>query len=142
MAEYPFSYWRDLPFSKDEIPDVFTQFRKKLEKESEVRQEIPSPQNIDLLKEDLNFMVPETDKLTNLDSNLDKGAVLEFKGGEDAALQRLKKYIWDGDNLELQIHAQWVIGSRLFYKILSMAGKRKPFTPQNISGSNKIRATA
>jgi deoxyribodipyrimidine photo-lyase len=90
----------DIPFSKDEIPDVFTQYRKKTEKQSEVRDELSFRKDVSLISDTDSDPIP---KLSDLDldkKKLDKRSVLDFKGGEDEALKRLKNYIWDGDHLK------------------------------------------
>lgn len=84
----------DLPFSIKDIPEVFTNFRKKTEKDAKIRpvftapKKIPSP-NIPLLQlpslTDLGL-----EKCTN-----DNRAVLQFKGGETEALARLTHYFYD-----------------------------------------------
>lgn len=92
----------DIPFSQDEIPDVFTEYRKKIEQKSVVRNELPVPEKIDLLETDLNFETPSFRNLIDGNSNetSDNRSVLEFRGGEDPALERLKHYFWEGDHLK------------------------------------------
>lgn len=92
----------DIPFSKEEIPDVFTQFRKKTEKQSEVRKELPIPKDINLPPNVPATDIPSFKDLhteTFSDFNEDR-SVLHFKGGEDSALDRLTEYFWNGDHLK------------------------------------------
>lgn len=82
----------DLPFSIKDIPDVFTNFRKKVEKESDVRKVFDAPKfiNSPILEKcqlptyaNLGLAEPKTSTLT----------AVPFKGGESEGLQRLKDYL-------------------------------------------------
>jgi deoxyribodipyrimidine photo-lyase len=93
---------RDLPFQINYLPDVFTEFRKKVERSAKIRATFDTPQKlshvpieIDLGKiptlQDLGFEeIPE----------IDKRSVLAFKGGETEALNRFNEYIWEKDLLK------------------------------------------
>ncbi|CAL5221743.1 g3993 [Coccomyxa viridis] len=102
----------DLPFSPDmsDLPDVFTPFRNKAEQKCQIPRPVPRlekgtlPLPNSLPKErleqqpsrveDLNSIVPEgAPKLSTPQPN--SKAAIAFKGGETAALQRLKHYLWD-----------------------------------------------
>lgn len=84
----------DLPFSIKDIPDVFTNFRKKTEKESTIRSVfdkpiiIPSPE-IPALE------LPTLAELGLPEITKDDRAVLQFKGGESEAIQRLNHYFYE-----------------------------------------------
>ncbi|GMI63299.1 hypothetical protein ScalyP_jg1239 [Parmales sp. scaly parma] len=90
----------DLPFGLDELPNVFTPFRNKVEKGASIKSPLPPP---DLSK--VNFV-----KIDNHDSEseipplpefkVDPRGVMEFVGGEDAALKRVQQYIWTEDRLK------------------------------------------
>jgi len=82
---------QDLPFSIKDIPDVFTNFRKRVEKESTIRtifaapKTIKSPKLPDLILptiKELGLTLPTTDSRT----------AFPFKGGETEAYQRLNYY--------------------------------------------------
>lgn len=81
----------DLPFSIKDIPDVFTNFRKKVEKESTVRpifikpSAIKSPQIKPLL-------IPRIEQLGLIKPPNDNRHAIDFKGGETEGLKRLKYY--------------------------------------------------
>jgi len=88
----------DLPFSIKNIPDVFTNFRKKTEKDAEIRKpfekaiEINSPE------------IPKIELPTLIDLNLefmpiDSRAAIQFKGGETEAINRLNYYFYETKNL-------------------------------------------
>jgi len=84
----------DLPFTIKDIPDVFTKFRKRIEKESEVRATFESPIHISSPSiEPLNL--PSFEEFNLEEKVTDKRAAIYFKGGETAALARLKHYFFD-----------------------------------------------
>jgi deoxyribodipyrimidine photo-lyase len=95
------TYWHstlyhidDLPWSLSNLPQIFTQFRKAVEKEATVQSCSDTPQQIFLIPgvepgniptpEELGFKAPE--KFAD-DHN-------QFVGGEKAAWQRLEEYFW------------------------------------------------
>lgn len=85
---------QDLPFSIKDIPDVFTNFRKKTEKDATIRSIYQKPQNINSPK------IPETifPSLKDLDLEfiaIDSLAAIQFKGGESEANQRLHHYFFE-----------------------------------------------
>jgi deoxyribodipyrimidine photo-lyase len=90
----------DIPFSKDDIPDVFTQYRKKTEKESEVRQELDFRKEVSPVSDVDPGKLPSLSDLGVDSKNLDDRSVIDFKGGEDEALSRLRNYFWEGDHLK------------------------------------------
>ena len=90
----------DIPYSKDEIPDVFTQYRKRIEKQSEVRQELTFRKDVSLLPDFESDTIPNLSSLNLEKKELDERSVLDFKGGEDEALDRLHNYLWEGDHLK------------------------------------------
>lgn len=90
----------DLPFDRQDIPEVFTSFRKQVEKQSTVNPVFPSPRQLCPLPD---AIAPgDIPKMADLGLSLpvfDDRAVLPFKGGETAALARLDAYIWKADRL-------------------------------------------
>ena len=100
------TYWsatlylpEDLPFSIDQTPELYTNFRKQVEQKSAINQSIPAPNKLPPLPDielgkiptlaDFNLATPEFD---------DRG-VLRFKGGETEAIKRLQDYFWQQDCL-------------------------------------------
>jgi deoxyribodipyrimidine photo-lyase len=78
----------DLPFPISQLPDVFTEFRKKSEKVVTVRKVLPKPAVIPSPPiEALNLVIPA-------DVKADPRAVLPFKGGSAAAHQRLQHFLY------------------------------------------------
>ena len=84
----------DLPFSIKDIPDVFTNFRKKTEQDSKIRAVFEKPLKIN------SPSIPEI-KLPTLEdlgltfTPIDSRAVLQFKGGETEAIKRLNHYFFE-----------------------------------------------
>ena len=84
----------DLPFSIKDIPDVFSNFRKKVEKESAIRVIFEKPLEIRSPKLS-DSKLPTLSDLGLTTSTIDPRAVLEFKGGENSALLRMKYYFFE-----------------------------------------------
>jgi len=85
---------QDLPFALKDIPYVFTNFRKRLEKEVNIRPIFEAPKHI------TTPAIPPLQLPTLADLNLenikpDKRAAFQLKGGETAALKRLQNYLFD-----------------------------------------------
>ena len=110
---------QDLPFDKTYMgmPDVFTPFRNKVEKQSDIRIPYNTPlseklvipeeliQEISGDKCSLSFMPSLTDlgyseEEAEEAKKPDPRGVMPFKGGETAALARVQDYIWDKDLLK------------------------------------------
>ena len=86
----------DLPFSMSSIPEVFTKFRKTVEKEAVVRQPILAPSSIacPTISKDLQ----EIDAvIQNL--QLDSRHALPELGGETAALKYLNTYLFEKQHI-------------------------------------------
>ena len=82
---------QDLPFSIKDIPDVFTNFRKRIEKESSIREIFSAPlaiksPNIPELQ------LPRLEQLGLIPSNIDVRAAITFKGGETEGYKHLHYY--------------------------------------------------
>jgi deoxyribodipyrimidine photo-lyase len=81
----------DLPFSIRDIPDQFTSFRKKTEKEAVIRKAFNAP--LQLKTPTLpHSELPSLKQLNASEVEPDQRAVLSFKGGETAAILRLHHY--------------------------------------------------
>ena len=92
----------DLPFDgPDAIPDVYTNFRKGVEKQSRVRPMIDAPEALPPLPADLDpGPIPTLDDLgVEGDGTVDERSVLPFEGGETRGLDRIDEYIWREDCL-------------------------------------------
>ena len=84
----------DLPFSIKAIPDVFTDFRRKTEKEAPIRNTFDKPTRIYSPEIPL-LNLPTLSALGLENVTIDSRAVLQFKGGESEAIQRLKHYFFE-----------------------------------------------
>jgi deoxyribodipyrimidine photo-lyase len=85
---------QDLPFSLKDIPDVFTTFRKAVEKESTIRKVFSKPANVNSPEIDA-VRLPELDELGLENVRLDDRAALHFKGGETEGYKRLNYYLFE-----------------------------------------------
>lgn len=85
---------QDLPFSIKDIPDIFTNFRKQIERESPVRPIFQKPSHIK------SPAIPQL-RLPNIeDLGLqpvisDSRAVMKFQGGESEGYKRLTTYFFE-----------------------------------------------
>ena len=88
-----------MPFGIKQIPELYTNFRKQVEKKSEINQAISTPKKLPPLP---NIEIGEIPSLAKLDletSTIDSRSVLQFKGGETEAIKRLDTYFWQEDCL-------------------------------------------
>jgi deoxyribodipyrimidine photo-lyase len=84
----------DLPFTIKNIPDVFTNFRKKIEVESKIRSSFEKPSAIKSPQLDA-INLPSIEDLGLLYIPIHKNAVIPFKGGETNAISRLNHYFFE-----------------------------------------------
>lgn len=84
----------DLPFSIKDIPDVFTNFRKKTEKDAKVRLTFEKPIQINSPVIEPLYL-PSLQTLGLEFSPIDKRAAIQFKGGETEAIKRLNHYFFE-----------------------------------------------
>ena len=90
----------EIPMQVANVPEVFTMFRKKCEKHVSVRLALPIPSPMP--EENLLMSVPELPTLNGLgyeNITQDKRTAIPFKGGEQAAWERLEKYFWNTNQL-------------------------------------------
>ncbi len=92
----------NLPFKIQQLPELFTHFRKQVEKESKVNPALPVPPKLPPLPSAI-----EPGELPHLSDfglelpEFDPRAVLSFRGGETEALKRLDHYFWKQDGLRV-----------------------------------------
>lgn len=84
----------DLPFSIKDIPDVFTSFRKKTEKDAIIRSVFDKPLIIKSPKIPVGSL-PSLEELGLQKKGIDLRSVLQFKGGETEAIKRLNHYFFE-----------------------------------------------
>ena len=90
----------DLPFNITHIPELFTNFRKQVEKKSAVEEPLPTPTKLPSLPKIELGNIPTSAEL-NLETPIyDSRAVLKFKGGETEAIARLNHYFWEANCLK------------------------------------------
>ncbi len=89
----------DIPWPIRNVPDVFSQFRKEAEGVTPVREMANKPCCLPPLDMEAGSL-PSLEDLGLETARQDERAVLPYKGGETAALQRLQQYLWDHDCLK------------------------------------------
>ncbi len=90
----------DIPMSIDQVPKVFTGFRKKLEKESSVRDCVSLNNYNQKELEVEQTSIPSLEDL-GLDSfKKDSRSAFPWSGGEDAAMDRINHYFWETKKLQ------------------------------------------
>ncbi|PTX42095.1 deoxyribodipyrimidine photo-lyase (single-stranded DNA-specific) [Christiangramia gaetbulicola] len=90
----------DIPFdSFQDIPKVYTAFRKACEKKSKVRYLIETSEVFAQSDISNNTSIPTLQDLGLDDFEEDPRSAFPFKGGEDQAMKRIKKYFWETENL-------------------------------------------
>ena len=90
----------DIPYSSfNKIPEVFTEFRKKCEKESKVRTcvEIKSKAVENLIE--TSTKVPTLEDLGFENFEIDENSAFPFLGGESQALKRIENYFFETESL-------------------------------------------
>lgn len=87
-----------VPFSIDQVPDVYTQFRKRVEKYAEVPLPLDPPEQIPTVSLE-SAPLPTPEQLGQAEPEADERSALSFKGGALAAYERLDHYLWDTDAL-------------------------------------------
>ncbi|MEO8236427.1 MAG: DASH family cryptochrome [Flavobacterium sp.] len=88
----------DLPFSIKNIPDVFTNFRKKTEQDATIRPVFKKPEKINS-PEIPALNLPTLEDLGLEFFAIDSRAAINFKGGETEAINRLNHYFFETKNL-------------------------------------------
>ncbi|NET43829.1 DASH family cryptochrome [Okeania sp. SIO2B3] len=91
----------DLPFEITQLPEVFTSFRKEIEKKSTINLTFSTPEKLPFLPEVELGELPTLSKLNLELPPQDSRAVLAFRGGETAGKERVKNYFWQEDCLKV-----------------------------------------
>jgi len=92
----------DVPFDDwEKIPEVFTDFRKQLEKKIRVRPtvSISAKPNSNLIEETTS--IPSLEDLGHEDFKQPEKTAFPFRGGEIQAKKRIKEYFWDSNKLSV-----------------------------------------
>lgn len=85
----------DLPFAIDELPTVFTPFRKKTERYAHVREAYAEPLTLPVLPSAINGNPLPAPAIPGAITSSDSRLALPSNGGEKAALRHLESYIWE-----------------------------------------------
>ncbi|MEP4686039.1 MAG: hypothetical protein ABJ015_30860 [Rhodopirellula bahusiensis] len=96
-------FHRTGPFEIADTPELFTDFRKQIEKHCEARPPLGEPSQINCeLPEGLEAgEIPTLNSLGLLSQSKDDRCLNRFPGGQTAGNQRLQEYIWDEDRLRV-----------------------------------------
>ena len=86
-----------LPYSIEDLPLVFTHFRKKVEKFVQIRDEVEVPNKIFKIK-NYNFDNETSNESEEIEIN--KNSNFPFIGGETSARKRLESYLWKDNRIE------------------------------------------
>ena len=90
----------DLPFSIKDIPDVFTNFRKKTEQEATVKKALAKPTTINSPEIPM-LILPSLQELNLECIEIDSRAAIQFKEGETEAIKRLNHYFFETKSLSI-----------------------------------------
>lgn len=91
-------YTADLPFPVTHTPDIFTHFRKEVEKYVRIRETLPTPGDVKPFKSKVDAgEMPSIEDFGHEPIDYEPRAAVQFKGGETAALERLEHYLWETD---------------------------------------------
>jgi deoxyribodipyrimidine photo-lyase len=90
----------DLPFPVESVPEVFTEFRKRVEDRATVRPAYPRPERLPPLPPVEPGAIPSLADFGLAAPAHDPRAVLEFRGGERPGLARLDDYFWKHGHLK------------------------------------------
>jgi deoxyribodipyrimidine photo-lyase len=84
----------DLPFELNKLPDVFTGFRNKVEKNATIRNEFPKPLKINspAIPE---LVLPSLEVFGLSKTKMDNRRAIHFIGGESEAHKRLQHYFYE-----------------------------------------------
>jgi deoxyribodipyrimidine photo-lyase len=93
-------YTADLPFPVTHTPDVFTQFRKEVERFVAIRHPLPRPESLNSVMVYLEpGEIPQLEDFGHPNDPVDDRAAMHFRGGETAGLRHLKEYIWENEHI-------------------------------------------
>lgn len=92
----------DLPFPVQHTPDVFTQFRKEVERYVRVREPLPTPtkQFNALTIKVVSGNIPTIEDFGHESLPSDPRVAIPFVGGESEGLKRLHYYLWESNAIK------------------------------------------
>jgi deoxyribodipyrimidine photo-lyase len=90
----------DIPFKNiQNLPEVFTVFRKQCEKEVKIRKVTSIVKQLESNLIENNTKIPTLEDLGFDEFETHKNSTFPFKGGENEALKRIDNYFWETKNL-------------------------------------------
>jgi len=90
----------DVPFKRGQVPDVYSEFRRKVESQARVRPLVDVPSQLKPLPQGLEEgALPTYSDLNTTEPAEDSRTAFPFKGGESNAIKRLTDYFWGTDNI-------------------------------------------
>jgi deoxyribodipyrimidine photo-lyase len=90
----------DLPFILNKLPDVFSNFRRQVEKDSILKATFKNPTNI-ISPTIPAIQFPTLAALGLEDKEMDKRAAIHFAGGETEAQKRLQHYFYETKSISV-----------------------------------------
>ena len=102
----------DLPFAPQELPRVFTEFRKACEQQWSVRAPVPRPSPVPgknwtlAALEHFHSELPDLPQLGLESFTPDPRSAFPFSGGGAAAQRRIQDYFWETENLTRYKHTR------------------------------------
>ncbi len=91
---------QDLPVPVNQTPDIFTNFRKEVERTTIVRKPLDAPARVPAPTMHIDAgAMPNIKQFGHKLIENDPRAALAFKGGETQALERLRYYLWESNRI-------------------------------------------
>lgn len=95
----------NLPFSIQQLPELFTDFRRQVEKQCKIPPPLPAPTSIAGPEPAIISKLPIANLeqiacLESISRDVDPRAQIEMHGGEKAGIQRVMQYCWTDDCLK------------------------------------------
>ena len=97
---------KDLPFRIEDIPSVFSNFRRKVEKYNKILHEVNIPVNSSLNLVENNSEIPSLKQLGFQDFEQPEHSAFPYKGGETAVLDRLNYYFFESRKLSFYLNTR------------------------------------
>lgn len=91
----------DIPWPIQRLPDIFTHFRKEVEREAQVRPALPIPTHLQSPSFDDGGPIPTPASLGLPEATPDPRSAVPYGGGETEAWRRVQDYIWEKDLLRV-----------------------------------------
>ena len=123
----------NLPFDLNRVPEVFTQFRKKVERECTVDVTFSTPEQLPSLPVGAVGALPTLEDLGLSAPDYDNRAVLKFEGGRNRR-PKAPAALCLGCRLPeiLQADPQRYGGGRLFFQAVGLVGDGVPVSPASV----------